>query len=126
MYKNKTPVFVSFDFDNDKKLKDFIIGQSRLSDSPFEVIDHSMKEAALERNWEIEAEKRIKRAEVILVMVGPLTYKAPGVLKEVDIAREHDKKIVQIIGYKNGDYKPVPNAGRLYSWNWENLKNILQ
>ena len=122
----KTSVFVSFDFDNDKKLKDFIIGQSRLSDSPFEVIDHSMKEAAPERYWEIEAEKRIKRSEVILVMVGSFTYKAPGVLKEVDIAREYDKKIVQIIGYKDGNYKPVPNAGRLYSWNWENLKNILQ
>ena len=122
----KKPIFVSFDFDNDKKLKDFIIGQSKLSDSPFEVKDWSMKEAAPERNWELEAEKRIKRAEVVLVMVGSETYKAPGVLKEVDMIRKHNKKIVQIIGYKNGNYKPVPDAGRLYSWNWENLKNILQ
>ncbi len=38
----KKRVFVSFDFDNDKKLKDFIIGQSKLSDSPFEVTDHSL------------------------------------------------------------------------------------
>ena len=28
----KKKVFVSFDFDNDKVLKDFIIGQSRLAD----------------------------------------------------------------------------------------------
>lgn len=35
----KKRVFVSFDFDNDKVLKDFVIGQSRLTDSPFEVID---------------------------------------------------------------------------------------
>ena len=41
----KTRVFVSYDFDNDKQLKDFIIGQSRLPDSPFEVIDCSLKEA---------------------------------------------------------------------------------
>ena len=34
-------VFISFDFDNDKRLKDFIIGQSKLPDSPFEVIDHT-------------------------------------------------------------------------------------
>ncbi len=26
----KTKVFISFDFDNDKTLKDFIIGQARL------------------------------------------------------------------------------------------------
>ena len=122
----KTPVFVSFDFDNDKTLKEFIIGQSRLPDSPFEVTDWSMKEAAPEKDWEEEAEKRIKRVNVVLVMVGYETYKAPGVLTEVAIARKHDKKIVQVIGYKNGNYKPVPDAGRLYSWNWENLKNILQ
>ncbi len=38
----KKRVFVSYDFDNDKTLKDFIVGQSRLPDSPFEVIDHSL------------------------------------------------------------------------------------
>ncbi len=31
----KKRVFVSFDFDNDRTLKDFIIGQARLPDSPF-------------------------------------------------------------------------------------------
>ena len=46
--KSKKAVFVSFDFDNDRVLKDFIVGQSRLDDSPFEVIDHSLKEAAPE------------------------------------------------------------------------------
>lgn len=39
----KKHVFVSFDFDNDKILKEFVIGQSRNPDSPFEVIDHSLK-----------------------------------------------------------------------------------
>lgn len=123
---NKTRVFISFDFDNDKTLKEFIIGQSKLSDSPFEVTDWSMKEAAPERNWEEEAEKRIKRVDIVLVMVGLETYKALGVLKEVTMARKYNKKIVQIIGYKDGNYNPVPDAGRLYSWNWENLKKILQ
>ncbi|MCK4664010.1 MAG: hypothetical protein KAT68_14170 [Bacteroidales bacterium] len=58
-------------------------------------------------------------------MFGPKTYKASGVLKEVKIIREEDIKIIQIIGYKDGNYIPVPNAGRLYSWNWENLKKLL-
>jgi len=51
----KKRVFVSFDFDNDKVLKDFIIGQSRLADSPFEVIDTSLKEAAPMKTWEDKA-----------------------------------------------------------------------
>jgi len=121
----KKRVFVSFDFDNDRKLKEFIIAQSRLSDSPFEVIDCSLKEAAPEANWEAKANAAIKRAEVVIVMVGPQTHRASGVLKEIKMARKAGKYIVQVIGYKNGDYTPVPDAGRLYRWNWENLKKIL-
>lgn len=122
----KKRVFVSFDFDNDRVLKDFIIGQSKLPDSPFEVIDHSLKEAAPEKDWEEKARRAIKRSEIVIVMVGPSTYRASGVLKEVNIARNEEIKIIQIIGYKNGNYTAVPNAGRLYSWNWENLKKLLK
>lgn len=122
---SKKPIFVSFDFDNDKPLKDFIIGQAKNPDSPFEVIDHSLKEAAPMKTWEEKARLAIKRSSLVLVMVGPYTYKAPGVLKEVEMAREEEIQVVQVIGYKDGNYHAVPNAGRLYSWNWENLKNLL-
>jgi len=118
-------VFVSFDFDNDEALRNLIVGQARLPDSPFEISDWSMKEAAPQRNWEDEARAKIKRSDIVIVMVGPKTYQASGVLKEVKIAREEDIPIVQIIGYKDGDYTPVPDAGRLYRWDWENLKTLL-
>lgn len=121
----KTPIFVSFDFDNDKALKDFIIMQARREDSPFDVIDHSLKEAAPEKDWETKAYRAIGRSRVVLVMVGPKTHSAPGVLKEIQMAREQNKKIVQIIGYRDGDYTPVKDAGQLYRWNWENLRRIL-
>ncbi len=121
----KKRVFVSFDFDNDKVLKDFIIGQSRLADSPFEVIDTSLKEAAPMKIWEDKARAAIKRSDIVVVMVGPKTHKAPGVLKEVGMAREEGIPIVQVIGYKDGHYTAVPNAGRLYAWNWDNMKKLL-
>jgi hypothetical protein len=41
------------------------------------------------------------------------------------MARQELKPIVQIIGYKDGDYTQVPNAGRLYRWNWDNLKTLI-
>ena len=118
-------VFISFDFDNDKVLKDFMVGQSRLKDSPFEIYDWSLKESAPEEDWEDEARKKIKRSDIVLVMVGEKTYKASGVLKEVKITRDEEIKIVQMIGYRDKDYTAVSGAGRLYSWNWENLKNLL-
>ncbi len=119
-------VFISFDFDNDKALKEFIIGQSRNPDSPFEVADWSMKEAAPEKNWQTEARQRIGRSDIVIVMVGAATHRAPGVLAEVAIARELNKPIFQIIGYKNSSPAPVQNAGRLYLWNWDNLKALLR
>lgn len=121
----KKHVFVSFDFDNDRKLKEFIIGQARLTDSPFDVIDHSLKEAAPLKSWEDKARAAIKRSDIVLVMVGPHTHTASGVLKEVRMAREERVPIVQVIGYKDGNYTAVPDGGRLYAWNWENLKKLL-
>lgn len=121
----KKRVFISFDFDNDKVLKDFIIGQSKLPDSPFEVIDHSLKEAAPQHDWERKADTAIGRSEIVIVMVGLETYRASGVLKEVAIAHRRKIRIIQIIGYRDGNYKPVPNAGRLYRWSWDNLKKLL-
>jgi hypothetical protein len=122
----KKRVFVSFDFDNDKTLKDFIVGQAKNEDSPFEVSDYSLKETAPEKDWVKRARAAISRAEVFVVMLGPKTRKAPGVLREVRIAKELDKKRFQLIGYKDGTKDwAVPDAGRTYSWNWENLKRLL-
>ena len=121
----KVRVFVSFDFDNDRVLKDFILGQAKSPDSPFDVVDHSLKEAAPERNWEEKARTAISHVDIVLVMVGPQTCRAHGVLKEVAMARKAGIKTVQIIGYKDRPCPPVPDAGRLYAWNWDNLKKLL-
>lgn len=122
----KKKVFISFDFDNDRALKDFVIGQSRLPESPFEVIDHSLKEAAPERSWKEKAKARIAQADIVLVIAGEHTHRAPGVRAEVEMAREARVPIVQMIGYSNKNCPTVPNAGRVYAWSWENLKNLLR
>ncbi len=123
----KKRVFVSFDFDNDRTLKEFIIGQANLTDSPFEVVDLSLKEAAPEKDWLDKARVAISRAEVFMIMLGPKTQNAPGVLKELKIANELKKTKFQIIGYKDGSATwAVPDGGRTYSWNWDNLKMLLK
>lgn len=119
-------VFVSYDFDNDKVLKDFIIGQAKLPDSPFEVSDHSLKEAAPELTWEVKARAAISRADKFVVMLGSRTRWAPGVKKEVAMAKSLGKPMFQIIGYRDGSRDwALPDAGLTYSWNWENLKKLL-
>lgn len=122
----KTRVFVSFDFDNDQKLKTFILAQAKNSDSPFEIENWSLNEPAPQKTWKEKATKRIARADVVLVMVGPKTYRAPGVLAEVAIASELKVPVRQIIGYRGTSPNPVPGAGRLYRWSWPTLKSLLQ
>jgi len=123
----KKKIFVSFDFDNDKALKDFIIGQSKNPDSPFEVSDYSLKEAAPEKQWIDRARRAISRADVFIVMLGPKTKNARGVLRELRIADEKGVPKFQIIGYRDGseDWR-IPGGGRVYRWRWENLKTLLR
>jgi Thoeris protein ThsB, TIR-like domain len=123
---NKKKVFVSFDFDNDKFLKEAIIGQAKNEDSPFEASDHSLKEAAPEKEWLERARAAITRSDVVIVMLGPKTKNAPGVLLEVKIAKDLKKERFQLIGYREGaEQWAVPDGGRTYKWTWENLKNLL-
>ncbi len=122
----KKKVFISFDFDNDKTLKEFIVGQAKNSDSPFEISDHSLKEAAPEKDWLDKASRAIGRADVFIIMLGSKTRFASGVKKELGVAIEKGKTKFQIIGYKGGSSTwAVPNGGRVYSWSWENLKKLL-
>lgn len=122
----KKKVFVSFDYDNDKTLKEFLIGQAKNPDSPFEVTDHSLKEARPERDWLDHAERAIGRADIFIIILGSKTKKASGVLKELNIAIGKGKTKFQIIGYSDGiEDWAVPGGGRTYRWDWDNLKNLL-
>ena len=69
--------------------------------------------------------RRINRSDLVIVLVGPKTHRASGVLKEVSMARRLRKPIVQVIGYEGASPIPVRNAGRLIRWSWSNLRNIL-
>ena len=124
----KAKVFISFDYDNDRNLKDFLVGQAKNEDSPFEISDWSLKEAAPEEDWEERAEEKIKRVDILCVIAGEKTYKANGVLKEIAIADSLNSedcsiKKFQLIGYSHKECPYVEGAGRRISWTWDNLKN---
>ena len=121
----KRRVFVSFDFDNDSNLKEFFVSQSKLEESPFEITDHSLIEAAPHWTWVVKTTNAIRRSETVVVVVGAKTYCAPGVLREIAIARREEKRVIQIAGYKNVFCRSVAGAGFKYEWSWANLKKLL-
>lgn len=121
-------VFVSFDYDNDARLKDALIGQSESPDSPFSVSDYSMKEAVAESKWKKEAEKRIGLCSVVVVICGRHTNKAAGVSAEIKIARKLDKPYFLLRGHsKKKCVKPkaAKSSDKMHRWTWDNLVELL-
>lgn len=125
---NRRNVFISFDYDHDKSLKDGLVGQSRNPNSPFNVSDFSMKEAAPQSRWRSEARRRIDLCSIVIVMCGQHTDKATGVSAEIQIANELGKPYILLRGYP--DKKCVkPRAARssdkMHHWTWDNLVGLL-
>lgn len=119
----KKKVFVSFDY-NDKQLKDTLIGQAKLPDSPFSIADFSLQETQPEDRWLSKAQSAIAGCDVFIVLLGNNTHQAPGVLKEMRIAKGLRKKRFQLKP-QGKNFVSVPDAGDVIVWTWKNLKSRL-
>ncbi|MDU2312869.1 MAG: hypothetical protein E7D71_09335 [Varibaculum cambriense] len=118
--------FISFDYDNDARLKDLLVGQARYPDSPFEIIDWSIKVAS--PSWRLEARRRIRAAGLVIVLCGRSTDTATGVAEELSIAKEEGIPYFLLAGYEHGSIRPTTanSADKLYKWNWDNLKTLVR
>jgi hypothetical protein len=125
--KMATRLFISYDYDNDAALKEFLVGQSKLADSPFEFSDASVK-AHLTGDWQQKVKGRIDRADQVAVICGLHTDKATGVAAEVTIAQSLEKPYFLLAGYKDAANKKPATAlaaDKMYTWTWDNLKKLI-
>lgn len=121
----KRRVFVSYDTERDRPFRDFFINQSRHTDATWYVRRWSDEWNENDASWVSSTTGRINEAEAVVVLLGPMTFKAPGVLKEVSIAQMLGKYIYQIIPYGAGQPHNIPNAGRVVRWDWETVKRAI-
>jgi hypothetical protein len=123
----KTRLFVSFDYDHDSDLKTLLCGQAKLPDSPFEIVDMSIKEA-IDENWKQKARTRIRGVDVVCVICGLKTASAAGVAAELAIAQEEDVPYFLLAG-RSGVTCVRPKGTRatdkMYRWTWENLRKLI-
>ena len=118
--------FISFDYDHDARLKDLLIGQSKLPDSPFEVHDWSIKTAS--PTWQAEARRRIRASGLVIVLCGKHTHTATGVGIELGITQDENVSYFLLAGYSDGgNTKPTTakSSDTLYKWTWDNLKDLV-
>lgn len=118
-----TRVFVSFDYDNDARLKDLLIGQAKNPGSPFEVSDWSVKTAS--PGWRLDARNRIARSSQVIVLCGRSMGTASGVNVEIELARETGTPYFLLAGYDNSTRPTTAANDKLYNWTWENLKLLI-
>jgi hypothetical protein len=126
MTNSKIPVYVSFDYDHDAVLKEFLIGQAKNDDSPFFVEDWSIKDPSAD--WKDKAKNRITRADQVIVICGKHTDTATGVNVEIRLARELATPYFLLAGYSDGGNKKPTAAlstDKMYNWTWDNLKTLI-
>jgi hypothetical protein len=118
-------VFISFDYDNDARLKDLLVGQSKNSDSPFVIADWSIKEPSAD--WMDKARRRIRASGLVIVLCGKNMRTATGVAIELSIAQEEGIPYFLLAGYSEGSTKPTTakSSDKLYKWTWDILKQLV-
>jgi hypothetical protein len=121
--------FVAFDYDHDSTLRVLLMGQSKHSDTNFEMHDWSVKEPFALSVWKERARTKIRASDLVIVICGENTHTASGVDVELRIAQDEKKPYFLLKGYKDKFCTRPPSArqeDKLYNWTWENLKVLLQ
>lgn len=117
--------FISFDYDNDARLKDLLVGQSKHPDSPFVIHDWSLKEPS--SDWKVRARRQIRASGLVIVLCGTHMSTATGVAIELVIAQEEGVPYFLLAGYSQGSTRPstATSSDKLYEWTWPNLKALV-
>ena len=123
----KKKVFLSFDFDHDEELKNYLVGQSKSPGTPFELSEWSVDEP-MTGDWKENVKKRIKGCQVLIVVCGEHTHAAAGVSEELEIAQEEKIPYFLLWGRDRKTCtkpKSAKETDQIYSWSWENLKALI-
>ena len=118
----KKTVFVAFAIE-DETQRDFLKGQSLHTNSPFEYIDMSVKEA-YETGWKEKVRTRIKRSDGVIALVSKNSSASAGQKWEIDCAQQEKKPILGIRAYS--DDKSTIGGVTVRDWTWDNIKNFIE
>ena len=94
--KQNRSVFLSFEFEKDAGRQRAFLSEAK-EHCEFAIIDKSLPSAEHDDTWRREAKARIRRSDVVIVLLGPDTHNAPGVKDELSLAGEANCPVVQLM-----------------------------
>ena len=114
-------IFVSFAME-DVRSRDFLVGQARNNNSPFEFTDMSVK-TPWDSSWKTQCRARIKGCHGLIALISKDTMRADGARWEIQCAREEGIPVlgVQIYRDNKGVVPPELNGGRVIEWGWDSI-----
>ena len=116
-------IFVSFEFDKDRDLRDSFYEQAK-QQTQHRVRNCSLREAYPTQEWKQKAREAIRGCDVVIVLIGEDTHNAPGVRTEVDMARSFNKPTLQVRPKKR-PYAGVAGIEDPIPWRWKRINRRL-
>ena len=114
---SKKTIFIAFAIE-DESIRNMIKGQSLNTNSPFEYIDMSVKEA-YDEEWKKKVRTRILRSDGVLVIVSKNSKTSSGQKWEIQCAKDEEKKVRGIWAYKD-DRTNIEGVNTMV-WTWDNI-----
>lgn len=124
---NRTPVFLSFDFEHDLATKNRLVTEWATEQCPIWIKDVSLPGAVTDHRWQHDAAKAIESAKAVLVICGNNTHSAKGVIAEVQMAIQRRKPMVYLQAFKEGSSLPqgVAQETRMIGLDWKSVHDVL-
>lgn len=116
--------FISFDFDNNEKQKMYFIGQTINSRTPFSIEDWSSKTELAHYNWQQIIEAKMKKCNMMIVLVGRSMSTAIGVHREIQMATKNNVPFfgVYVDGASSSSTLPPGlSRNRVIPWTWDGI-----
>jgi hypothetical protein len=117
MVTAKKTIFVAFAIE-DERIRDLIKGQSLHTETPFEYVDMSVKEAYTE-DWKARVRTRILRSDGVLAIVSKNSLKSSGQKWEIQCAKEEQRPLRGIWASKE-DRTNLVGVNTMV-WTWDNI-----
>lgn len=121
----KVRAFISFAAE-DKNYRDLIVGQAKNPNSPIEIADWSVQEP-FDEKWKTQCRERIKKTQLVIVLVGKTTCKADGACWEIKTAKEEGVPVfgVHINKDDKGQIPKELSGAPIIEWTWDGIANMI-
>ena len=120
--------FISFDFDNNEGQKNYFVGQSKNARTPFTIEDWSSKQELAQTQWQSIIETKMKKCNMLIVLVGRSMSSAHGVNKEIAMAIKNDVPYFGVYVDSASSSSTLPIGllrSRVIPWTWDGVSGMI-